>query len=669
MSLAADAIPIPAEDDARLSGVGRALLVALCGWALFVNTWHYSAPVKLQPVEAWVTQTAREMRADIVKMWNDRAAAGWSWRPIVIPSFGGEPRLQKSPGAYYAVMLTSWIRGGPVDETAGRIPNAIFGVMITLVVFWLTLRIAGERAAIFAGFASASSGMILHWSHTASSDLGVAAWMTLSLASLWIGSESAVGAKRVWLWMLGYFAAGMAMLYKMPLPLVCVGAPAVAYVLLRNRWGIFASWWHVVGLGIFLLPWLPWLLATLRLEALAPLKWRVEYWDRLTGALPTVAAQREHAIFYLMPIGAALLLCAPFSLSVPGAIARGLRRAFNREISARQRNGVAFVLIWFFSLLAFFSIATGKETRYFLPMLPPLFVLLGLELAHFFDPRRAGAAAPRTIAVIVVALAVPTVLTLLGLRWWKVRGPYQPFELNDALPAFVGMVALFTIGAVTSAGLFRARREHASFAALVATMWVTYAFAWSFVLPFPLAQAPYVDFAQQISALSSDHQSRLRQVAQQDPRHLWYSGVSFPRLIDQLEFLEEQEGLRDPTYERRRMGEEMVRSLESTELSLLVIEPLDYVEFMAFAPLELARLGRALPPVHIWNLARYGDPRQQYMIIGNQPAPWAAPELPEPLRRALEKARGRARQALAESDRSAATSTDSPETPAAAEPK
>ncbi|MCA9244509.1 MAG: glycosyltransferase family 39 protein [Phycisphaerales bacterium] len=633
----------------RLSPSGRAWLAALLGWSLLISTWNLGGAAGLQPVEAWVTQTAREMNEDIATMRERAATEGWSWRPIVIPSFGGEARLQKSPGAYYAVMLTAWLRGTHVDEVAGRIPNAIFAVMMTLVVFWLTLRIAGERSAVFAGFASASCGMLLHWSHSASSDLGVATWMTLSLASLWIGSETATGGKRVALWMLGYFAAGMGMLYKMPLPLVCIGAPAVLYVVLRNRWRIFASWWHIVGLLVFLLPWLPWLLATLQLEELAPLKWRVEYWDRLTGALPTVEAQRENAIFYLMPLGAALLLCAPFTLSVPGAVVRGVRHVFSRgDYDDAHRNGVAFCLIWFLSLLAFFSAATGKETRYFLPMVPPLLVLLGMELAYFFDPRRQGSDALRTIAIVIVAIAVPTVLAVLGMKWWKMRGPYMPASLDEALPPFIGMVALFTIGTTVSAVLFRSNKAHASFGALVVAMWATYAFAWTYVLPFPLSQAPYTNFAQQLASLTPDQQSRLRQVAQQDPRHLWYSKVRYKRLIDQLDFLEEQNGLRDPRYERRRMGEEMVKWLESPDLALLVMAPLDYVEFQAFAPIELARAGRDMPPMHIWLQARYGDPTQRYVVVGNQRPAWPEPELPEQLQRFLAKARERA-NAISES--------------------
>src|SRR5439155_11758744 len=102
------------------------------------------------------------------------------------------------------------------------------------------------------------------------------------------------------------FAAGLAMLYKQPMPLLGVGLPAVLYVLLCNRWRIFASWWHVLGVVLFLLPWLPWwiALAGLQMQASAASgeatgflttlhKWRVEYIDRVTGDLPNIEEQRR----------------------------------------------------------------------------------------------------------------------------------------------------------------------------------------------------------------------------------------------------------------------------------------------------------------------------------------------------------------------------------------
>lgn len=191
-------------------------LVALLGWTSLLSFYHLEGGARFEPTDCWVAQTAREMYQ------------GETWRSLVVPRFSGETRMQKSPGPYWAVMLTAWLRGqANVDEVSARIPNGLAGLLIVGTIFWLTRRVAGDRAAIFAGFASSASVLILYWSHRGASDLGLAALTTLSLAALWVAAEDEPpGRKQTGLWLLGYFAAGLGMLYKLPMPLAIVALPS-----------------------------------------------------------------------------------------------------------------------------------------------------------------------------------------------------------------------------------------------------------------------------------------------------------------------------------------------------------------------------------------------------------------------------------------------------------
>ena len=610
-------------------------LAALIGWTLVVAFYGLGADVGLEPVEAWVAQPAREMQENIDTMLANREQDGWDWRAIVIPQFSGEVRLQKSPGAYWTVILTAWARGVPVDEFTARLPNACAAVIMVLTVFWLTRRIGGDRAAIFAGFATASSTMFLHWSHNAASDMGVAALITLSLACLWVGSEcEPPGRKRVLLWLAGYLFAGLAMIYKMPLPVPCIGIPALLYVLLRNRWRIFASWWHVLGLLLFLLPWLPWALAAWHFEPMAIHKWRVEYLDRVTGELPNVQDQSEWwwNAFYG---GVALLLSVPYALSVFQAIGRGFRPP--RYVN---RNGMWFVLIWFVSLLLFFTLAVGKETRYFLPAMPPLFVLLGIELSEFFDSRRIRTSnILRTGAIAVYAL-IPAGMVGLGFllhRYWSKHMPHEVFSWDEILYAYLGTAILFGLGAIVAASLYRRCRGEASFGALVVTMWLAWLWTWPNLMPILAAQAPFRDLAVQLERLTPEQQSALVQVAHQDPRYIWYSDIRFPRIIDQLELLDEQDGKRNVEYEKVRVGEEMMRLLTADKLALMVIGPGHYLLWQADGRHALEEHGKQLPKSYPWIVAQHGRWDRRYMVIGNQTPPWEIPALPDELKARIER--------------------------------
>jgi len=606
-----------------ITPLAAAWLVALVGWTALLSFYKLDGGAGLEPVDAWVAQTAREM------------SEAETWHDVLVPRFCEEARVQKSPGAYWAVWLTSYLRGTAVDEIAVRIPNAIAALVLVATIFWLTRRIAGDRAAIFAGFATASSTMILHWSHAGSSDLGMTTLITLSLACVWIGSETEPpGWKRTGLWLAGYLAAGLGMLYKMPMPLACVGIPAVLYVLLRRRWRILASWWHLVGLALFFLPWLPWAVMVLLAEPNALYKWQVEYWHRLTGDMPNVEAQKQW-FFYLLYVGVALLLSVPYSLSVPQA----LLRAFRRQAGV-HRNGMLFAAIWFVSLLAFFTVATGKETRYILPAMPPLFVLLGVELSAFFNPQRRATPRRDTLGFWAVCLAIPgglACLTTVLHTFWEKNASKGMFAWQEVWQPYAVGAAIFAAGAILAAWLYRRRRENASFGVLVGMMWATWLWVWPTLMPVVASQAPFKDVAAQLQGLAPEHKRALKQIAQQDPRIIWYSDVRFPRIIDQLKLLGMVGGRRDLERELRIVGEKTVQQLEGDELALFVILPKHYVMFQADAQVELEKEGRSLPRTYVWMQSRKGREDRRYILFGNRPPPWEEPRLPDLLQAALDK--------------------------------
>ena len=618
-------------------------LLALTACTIIVSFYDLAGGSKLEPVEAWVAQPARETYEKIQHMLANVEEQGWSWRPFVIPEFSSETRMQKSPGAVWTVILVAWLRGTPVDEVAIRIPNAISAVLMVLTIFWLTRRIAGDRAAIFAGFATAGSGMLLHWSHNGASDMGVATLITMSLACLWVASEDEPpGAQRVLLWLAGYLFAGLAMLYKMPLPIACVGLPAIVYVLIRRRWSIFASWWHLLGLLLFLLPWLPWALAAMHFEEMAAYKWRVEYIDRLTGDLPNVDEQKKwYWAFYY--VGVVFLLAVPFCLSTPLALVR----AFRRDFTVR-RDGVLFLVVWLLSLLAFFSIAVGKETRYILPVMPPMFALLGRELSYFFSREHQPGIGARRAGFVAVLLLIPAGAVALGygLRLYWEAHAVGTVAWDALLTPFIVAASIFTLGAILSAWLYLKRKPEPAFAALVGAVWLMWLWAWPMLMPGLVSQAAFTDIAQQMHKLSPDQQTALRQVAHQDPRIIWYSDVRFPRVIDQLEMLEMQGGVRNLERERRLVGERMIDLLEAPELALFVTAPFDYLAFQTEGEVELEKAGREMPENHVWLQATVGGIKDRFIVFGNHAPPWPEPKVNPPLQdfinRRLKKLRAEA---------------------------
>ncbi len=591
---------------------------ALLGWSLLLGLYQLDAPAYFEQSDAWVAQTAREM----VEQVRANGLEG-----LITPQFSGEVRTAKSPGPYWAVCLAAWATGGEVTEFAVRLPNALGLVLLTMTCFWMVTSIAGLRAGVFAGFVACGTIGSLVWSHRASGDPALAALMAASLACLWHASEEERPAPRAWLWLSGYLLAGLAMLYKIPVPIIFIGLPLVLYVVLCNRWRALGSIWHLVGLVLFCLPWLPWTVAIVRRYPIILDRWRVEFVDRGTGALPNLSDQPDAWWYYLLYVGLALALTFPFSLSVFGALAVPFRRT-ERD---RARRGRWFLWLWFIGLLGFLTVYSGKETRYFIPALPPLLMLLGIELSRFFDPRRAGNPRLRGVALAAVVLLVPAML--FGLH----KGLDKLYERTEMVtlfpweqlwrPALVAGIVL-GVGAVIAAGLFFRRRTNASFGALVVTTWLVFAWIWPNLIPRLEHQGPYRAIASQLrEKLTPEQHDWLVSIAHQDPRVIWYSDLRFPRLISQLDMLAMQDGRRDPLFERRKYGQEMLARLRQDEPVLMVADIMQYALFRHIAEKELAARGEEMPPIHVWLTSGVGRLDHRHVVFGNRPPDWEPPAL------------------------------------------
>lgn len=606
-----------------------AWLIALAGWTAFVGTYGLSGGAGLEVTDAWVAQTAREMsRSD-------------DWHDWLLPKFSGQLRIQKSPGPYWATIAAAKLRGTPVDLASVRLPNAVFAVLLVLTVAWLTRHLAGVRAAVFAGFAAAGSAVVLYWSHRGASDLGVATLCAVSLACLWIGSETPGSRRRqVALWLLGYLAAGLGMLWKMPVPLVAVGLPALLYLLVCNRWRILASRWHLPGLLLFALPWLPWVGYVLASEPTAWARWKIEYLDRFTGSAPNYADNTAVLTGLGQMLGILLLMVFPFTLSVGPALARVW---LVRDI---DRRGRWLIALWFTSLLIFFLLAADRASRYLLPVLPPLFVLLGIELSAFFatPPRRTSTRAGRITATVVSLLLIAAAVAgfVVAGRYYQRVETWLPAPWSKVAPQAAITAGLFVAGAVAATWLYALGRRERAFGLLVAGLWAAWLWGWPRLMPLVRSDAPFVDLAAQIRSLPAELHDRIYAVGQPEPRVVWYADVPVPRLIDQLELLKLEGGRRDLKTEMRIVGQRIIERLASDEPVLLLASPRRYVLFRTLAPQALAREGRALPPVHLWAVARVGKPDQRYLVFGNRPPPW-----PEPRPEWLTKMLARARQRLA----------------------
>jgi hypothetical protein len=255
-------------------------------------------------------------------------------------------------------------------------------------------------------------------------------------------------------------------------------------------------------------------------------------------------------------------------------------------------------------------------------------VLLGVELAALFDPARPRRVAWVRAATCAVWIVAPLALAVGGYfaldLWWTARGRFELagwLDWNDVWPAFAIGGLVFAAGSAASAWLYARGRLHGAFAALVATLFVFWLWAWPKMVPLMMSQRPYVEFARRLAdprLIPPGQRRALHNLGSHEPRVIWYGDLRFPRLIDQFELLAEQQGRRSLEYEVQRYGEEIVRRLDANEPVLLVAAFADFWKFLLEAPPRIEADG---PPLHLWLQSRYGTLDRHMVVFGNRAPP------------------------------------------------
>jgi 4-amino-4-deoxy-L-arabinose transferase-like glycosyltransferase len=228
-------------------------------------------------------------------------------------------------------------------------------------------------------------------------------------------------------WMLFTLAIGLGLLSK---------GPATLIMLLPTA--LFAPWWLTPKAGTGWRAWYGYLLGAMAVGAFIALVWAVPaslaggedyrrqiFWDQTAGRISQSFAHQRPVWWYLAMLP---LACLPWTLWPPlWRSARGLT----------VDSGLRFCAVQSVSALLFFSMVSGKQLHYLLPLLPMLALPASraLSLAKPMVTRKDQA--PFSL------LAVMSVLLLLLLPWvgW-VLTPKEAADIADKTPLLVKLLVL-----------------------------------------------------------------------------------------------------------------------------------------------------------------------------------------------------------------------------------
>jgi len=368
----------------------------------------------------------------------------------VMPSFNGEPRLQKTPLSYWLVAMTAKVTG-KVDEFTARLPSAISAILSVAVIIYFISKWLSLRVALLAASVWVTSLGYIRYSQNARPEMLMTFFTTLCFLSFYTAIESSEKKQRVRYMLIFWFSFGIANLAKGPAPIPMVLFPLFCYVMIFRKWKMIPKLLPVLGPIIFLAIILPWPLAIAYRVNWDLTLWKHEFFDRFFGDY----ASGSKPIYYYLPT--MFILMVPWVALLPGALAAPFFKVWQDKLKVMR-----FLLTWFVAGLIFITIAGGKRQHYILPFMPAVAILVGIILNDMIFERKAHTAkqAKDFLRWHLVAMFIASIAVIIyALKENK--------ELLTAAIVAAGTMILFTIAI---AMLFKQNKPRAAMVTVFAAI-------------------------------------------------------------------------------------------------------------------------------------------------------------------------------------------------------
>ena len=325
----------------------------------------------------------------------------------VVPTFNGQPRLQKTPLCYWLVASAGMVVG-QVNDFALRLPSAVLAVLSVIAILYFVSERFGLRiAAISAMFWVLSLGYI-RYGHTGRPEMALASFVTIAMLSFYSGLKTQSRKKQIRYMLVFWISFALAMLAKGPAPLPLILPALFFYMAVFRKFKAIPKLLPIVGVIVFLLIVVPWpVMAGLKCPQAIGI-WKDEFFGRAAGEY---ASGGKPFYYYFRVI---FTLFAPWVAFVPLAVMAPFYRVWERK-----QKPMLYFWFWLVVSILMMTVAGGKRAHYILPAIPALAVLSGIILDDMLFIRKAYSKKFATNFVLIHIIAVVTVG--IGLGIWSLK--------------------------------------------------------------------------------------------------------------------------------------------------------------------------------------------------------------------------------------------------------
>ena len=332
----------------------------------------------------------------------------------VVPHLNGEIYIDKPPLLFWLIAIPSSIYGS-VTPFLARWPSAFSAWMSVIILFLWGKRIYGTTQSSFiAGGILLSSYQYFFQARLAKTDILLCLFILLSLYFFYLGYGE-FGRRRYLFYGLSFLSMGLGVLTKGPfglLPFIIISA----FLIKERRWRILMSREFILGYVILVLTALPWLFLFLS---------RVGLKESITLVRETHILTRQAPIFfYFIQIWGQFF---PWSVLLPF-----LFFYIWKQRMGFWHSGESFFLIWFIVIFILLTLFKYRTSRYLLPALPPLALMIG------------GMWRKRVAYFLITFLCVISLWHAREYYWIKKDLSYSPgMVLSTELRPFIKESTLF----------------------------------------------------------------------------------------------------------------------------------------------------------------------------------------------------------------------------------
>lgn len=345
--------------------------------------------------------SAQEGRAGIVA--RNMLATG-NWEHII---YYGAITTEKPILCYWFYAFSGLILGG-INEFSVRVPSALAAIITVIISCHMAFRIYGRKTAILSGYILSTMTLFVNLGHIARIDIVLCAFYTALMSLMYFGYFKDFKANK--LLYIFYPLLGLSILVKGPLSAGLIGITVLLIVAIKRNPKIIWDMKPIYGAIIVLVIAAPWFIIE-NMRTNGAFSWDFfvnQNISRFTGVDMTYKDGKRGPLFFYIP--KLFVSALPWAIFIPFALVNYFKKL------KKLKWPTYYLVIWFFVIFIFFTLAAIKRGDYIVPLLPALAILIAryIDLLIVKAPTLSKRWVP-FFAGLIVLFAAALILVKLGV--------------------------------------------------------------------------------------------------------------------------------------------------------------------------------------------------------------------------------------------------------------